>query len=239
MQLHSSALTDGCLSEMRQSEAGCHTPDIGVASVGDVLSGQWFGIIHSAHENESTLLLPPLHNGNHFHFLTGLAAPGREENFDDPWSAMLRETTHTRASLRSHPVIHNIVSSIGNIILPHPDKESIAEICEVVQSFADYPDGWDGDGSIAPPRAEVDNAVAFLQKIPFRVLQPKAMIAGDGDVGFTWRRGDDYLEVGFLDGNMSFCCQKDGKWKNGDFSRAGGEMPGILLEAILDVAGVR
>lgn len=123
--------------------------------------------------------------------------------------------------------------------LSRPDGAGIEEVCKVVCSFAGYPPGWDGEGSIAPPKAEVDNAVAFLRKIPFRVLQPKAMIAGDGDVGFTWRRGDDYLEVGFADGGMSYCCQKDGKWQNGDFPRAGGEIPGMLLAAILDVAGVR
>ena len=129
--------------------------------------------------------------------------------------------------------------SIGAMLpvkYPQVDKQSIAEICGVVRSFASYPPGWQGEGSVAPPRAEVDNAVKFIEAIPFRVAQPKAMIGGDGDVGFTWRRGDDYLEVGFMDGEMSFCCQKGGEWQYGDFAFTG-SIPDNLLQAVWEVAG--
>lgn len=119
---------------------------------------------------------------------------------------------------------------------PQADKQGVAEICDVVRSFASYPPGWQGEGSVAPPRAEVDNAVKFIEAIPFRVAQPKAMIGGDGDVGFTWRRGGDYLEVGFTGGEMSFCRQKGGEWQHGDFPFTG-DIPDNLLQAVWEVAG--
>lgn len=119
-----------------------------------------------------------------------------------------------------------------------PDRRSIAEICKVIRSFASYQPGWKGEDSVAPPQAEIDNAVKFIWAIPFRVVQPKAMIGADGDVGFTWRRGDDYLEVGFAEGEMSFCCQKGGEWHRGDFPFAD-NIPDDLLQAIRGVAGYR
>ena len=36
------------------------------------------------------------------------------------------------------------------------------------------------------------------------------MIAGDGDVGFTWRKNDDYIEVGFPTGKFLIAPQSTG-----------------------------
>lgn len=123
----------------------------------------------------------------------------------------------------------------SGMVLP-PDKQSIAEICDVIRSFSLYQPGWKGEGSVPPPQAEIDNAVKFIEAIPFRIVQPKAMIGSDGDVGFTWRCGDDYLEVGFMEGEMSFCCQKGGEWQYGDFAFTG-SIPETLLHSVWRVAG--
>ncbi len=118
-----------------------------------------------------------------------------------------------------------------------PAKKSIEEICEVVRSLADYPPGWDGEKeSVAPAKADIENAVDFIRRIPFRITQPKAMIAGDGDVGFVWRSGADFLEVGFTGGEISYGAKLSGERLFDDlpYKRAG--IPPKLLGLIQEIA---
>ena len=76
------------------------------------------------------------------------------------------------------------------------------EIFNTIRSFADLPPGWDGEDGVAPSKSDIDNALDFISKISLDFMKPKSMIAGDGDVGFTWRKNDDYIEVGFPTGNF-------------------------------------
>ena len=103
------------------------------------------------------------------------------------------------------------------------------EIFNTIRSFADLPPGWDGEDGVAPSKSDIDNALDFISKISLDFMKPKAMIAGDGDVGFTWRKNDDYIEVGFPNGEISYCATVNGERFYGDASYNGQAPPELLL----------
>ena len=95
--------------------------------------------------------------------------------------------------------------------------------------FCRFAPGWDGEDGVAPSKSDIDNALDFISKISLDFMKPKAMIAGDGDVGFTWRKNDDYIEVGFPNGEISYCATVNGERFYGDASYNGQAPPELLL----------
>ena len=93
-----------------------------------------------------------------------------------------------------------------------------------IESYAKLEPDWDGHGGRAPARADIDNAVDFLMSLRGGDI-PRPMVAGDGDVGFTWRTESAYLEIGFCDeGQISFYGKApDGgeAWGDNDYAKDG------------------
>lgn len=129
------------------------------------------------------------------------------------------------------------------VVRPAPPSASAAAqrraLAAEIQSYADLPPDWDCDGGRAPARTDIDNAVAFLQSLPGGDL-PRPMVAGDGDVGFTWRTPDAYLEVGFCDrGQISFYGKApDGEKEWGDHNYAREGVPDNLWKLLERIAHV-
>ena len=80
--------------------------------------------------------------------------------------------------------------------------------------WAALPAGWDGRGGYAPPRevvnAALDVAVALQAA---NVPAPEPFVAGDGEVGFRWRRGGRVASVCFLDDGciVAYVPSEDGR----------------------------
>lgn len=61
------------------------------------------------------------------------------------------------------------------------------------------------DGDRAPTSAAIEDALAFLDLLPFGPIMPKVMVAGDGEVGFYWKTANGYIDVGFYgDGTIRY-----------------------------------
>ena len=70
--------------------------------------------------------------------------------------------------------------------------------------FKNFPDDWDGYDGHAPAQREIDYAISLIPHIPDAGIDgAKTMVDGGGDVGFEWGR-ELKLEIGFLDGKLSF-----------------------------------
>lgn len=72
-------------------------------------------------------------------------------------------------------------------------------------SYLSLPHDWDGyDGVPANPRATLD-ALEFLQAMPHTLPVPAPMLAGSGEVGLYWDRGERYASIEFEgDGTYTF-----------------------------------
>lgn len=80
-----------------------------------------------------------------------------------------------------------------------------AKLRDEILGFANLPHDWDAYDGHAPDQDDINNAVDFLEKIPDHAISTaESMVAGDGDVGFTWDIGDCHMEVGFMEGVISF-----------------------------------
>ena len=87
----------------------------------------------------------------------------------------------------------------------HLKREEKREAMRVkILGYLDVPDGFDGYGGHAPAQREVDYAISFIPYIPDAGIDGvKTMVDGGGDVGFEWGRKLK-LEIGFMDGEISF-----------------------------------
>lgn len=81
-----------------------------------------------------------------------------------------------------------------------------------VNRWSSLPDDWDGDGGVCPTREVVDAAKAFLKRARIVFLPvPQGYVAGDGEIGFRWRRGDAFASAAFLpDGHIVIFCKAGG-----------------------------
>jgi hypothetical protein len=71
-------------------------------------------------------------------------------------------------------------------------------------SWGELPAGWDGEDGIAPDKRTVNAALAFMHSAREASLPlPTPYIAGDGEIGLRWAKGDAFASVAFLgDGEM-------------------------------------
>lgn len=70
---------------------------------------------------------------------------------------------------------------------------------ESVKRWGKLPNGWEDEDSIRPPKQSVDAAMEFLLDVHSRgILAPTGYVAGDGEIGFRWKRGQGFASVAFL-----------------------------------------
>jgi len=87
-----------------------------------------------------------------------------------------------------------------------------------IASYANLEPGFNGHDEYVPKQADVDNARSFVGIIPEKGLGTvKTMVICDGEIDFEWRGENLHLEVGFIDGKISF---------SGDMPHSGEEIDG-------------
>ena len=84
--------------------------------------------------------------------------------------------------------------------------------CDIARWRA-LPDDWDGEGGVRPASVVLDAAADFLRRAQAAGAPlPHPFIAGDGEVGFRWRRDDAFASAAFLpDGHMVAVCDLPGQ----------------------------
>ena len=76
---------------------------------------------------------------------------------------------------------------------------------DIVNSYKSYPLNWDGYDGIPPSAETISNALLFIEKLPYGVIEPRPGVSGDGEVRLFWENDDIYIDIGFLgDGTYVF-----------------------------------
>ena len=72
-----------------------------------------------------------------------------------------------------------------------------------VKSYRDLTDDWDGSEGRPPSQRAIDESMGLLSQLErLEVVEPKAMLSNDGEIGLYWRTDRCYLEIGVMgDGN--------------------------------------
>jgi hypothetical protein len=117
--------------------------------------------------------------------------------------------------------------------LRQSDQRSV--LSSAIMAYRHLPQDWDGEGGVAPLKGAIDDALAFIDLLPLTAKLPKPMVSGDGEVGFYWKTGDGYIDVGFFgDGKITYYGRavREGLEAEGanPFSRT--NLPKDLLEVI-------
>ena len=79
-----------------------------------------------------------------------------------------------------------------------------------LMSYLDLKNGWDGFGGMAPTSSAVSDALEFLRQVPGNIPVPQPMLSGDGEVGLLWKRGEVYIDIGFI-GDKLFSYYAEGE----------------------------
>ena len=70
-------------------------------------------------------------------------------------------------------------------------------------AWAELPADWDGDDGEAPTSSAIAGAGSFLRELERRGAPlPRPFIAGDGEIGFRWSKGDAFASVAFTRGQV-------------------------------------
>lgn len=93
---------------------------------------------------------------------------------------------------------------------PAPGWQALARD---IARWRTLPDDWDGEGGARPSANVLDAARDFLRRAHAAgVPLPQPFIAGDGEVGFRWRRNGAFASAAFLpDGHMVAVCDLPGQ----------------------------
>lgn len=82
---------------------------------------------------------------------------------------------------------------------------SFQKVLSQLEFYTQLSEGWDGYKGQPATRASVDDAAAFLGRLPMHLPTPKPMISGDGEVSLYWEVGTRYAEAAFPgDGTFHF-----------------------------------
>jgi hypothetical protein len=110
-------------------------------------------------------------------------------------------------------------------------------------SYRDLAHDWDHDGGLPPADGAIRDALAFLNALPSIRSEPRLYLAGDGEIGFSWVSGSDYIDVGFYgDGHIHYYARVGAAGINrpesGPFDRQRhltGLIPEDLRKAIIEI----
>lgn len=70
-------------------------------------------------------------------------------------------------------------------------------IADIVNSYKSYPFNWDGYDGIAPSAETINDALSFIDKLPYGVIEPRPGVSGDGEISLFWENDDIYIDIGF------------------------------------------
>jgi len=102
------------------------------------------------------------------------------------------DTEH--ALVKREPAATEIGLRLGAAPQQHDKRELLQQL---IAQFADLPDGWNGEGSVAPSANAVTAARAFLESIPPGIALPTPMLTEGGDMEFYWSLPTGYADISF------------------------------------------
>lgn len=69
---------------------------------------------------------------------------------------------------------------------------------DIISTYSTYPLNWDGYDGIAPSSETISDALSFIEKLPYGVVEPRPGVSGDGEISLFWENDDIYIDIGFL-----------------------------------------
>lgn len=109
------------------------------------------------------------------------------------------------------------------------------ELKNVVHSFRNLGKNWGNIGSVPPKGDAIRDAILFVDLLPENITKPQVSIAEDGEINFSWRSNDVYIDIGFFgDGMIDYYASVDSQRIDEDASLAfsGRSLPRNLVAAI-------
>lgn len=103
----------------------------------------------------------------------------------------------------------DFLKSGGGIPLPTDGQALFAALADIEQ-WRSLPEGWDGEGGLAPSEVAVDSAKKFLNRLAVNaVAVPQHYVDGSGEISFRWRDSNGRLAgASFLrDGSFIAYCE--------------------------------
>jgi hypothetical protein len=100
--------------------------------------------------------------------------------------------SETDATLRSAPARTEIaMKAVGS----GPDRAE--RLREKAREYAEFQDGWDGDGSLRPFARSSEAALKFIDQLPGGLPLPGIMVSAAGEIGFYWDLNGGYADISF------------------------------------------
>lgn len=90
-------------------------------------------------------------------------------------------------------------TSVAEQIGDQKRVRELNELAVVLNSYADLSENWDREGSIAPKRRAINDALTFLKSIPRDIPIPLPEAGREGDIGIYWdnRKANTFSQVVF------------------------------------------
>jgi len=106
-----------------------------------------------------------------------------------------------------------------------------------VAAYGKLEPNYNGDNEQPPEQNDVGNMLSFIDHIPDSAIdRAEPYIADDGEIGFSWRKHGHYcLTIIFMDGEMSFGGEMDGKVIQDDVDYDENAVPDELKQFLSDL----
>jgi len=95
------------------------------------------------------------------------------------------------------------------MISENPTKE----ITDQLKGYLFLEPGWDGYEGITPLKEAINDAITMVKALPEGFPLPNPMVAGDGEVGLYWKRGNVFIDIEFSGNGLAtyYARAADGK----------------------------
>jgi hypothetical protein len=81
--------------------------------------------------------------------------------------------------------------------------EKYEKLYTELYSYKELNNNWDGYGGSRPSDAIINTAKSFLDILKNnQINNPKIMVAGDGEIAFSWKNNKNYIEISLIYQNI-------------------------------------
>lgn len=139
--------------------------------------------------------------------------------------------------------MHSLWSQTAGAYWVHNINESnwLRSSAARLNELGSRPDGWKGDGSVAPKKETIEDGLLLLDRLRLAGCSDAPMISADddGEVIFFWKKGEDLLSLSLVGGGKySFFARKAGKGKLGDDVPISKPIPVVIRHILADLRGI-
>jgi hypothetical protein len=115
------------------------------------------------------------------------------------------------------------------------DENPRKDITDQIKGYLFLEPGWDGYEGIPPSKEVVNDAITMVKALPEGFPLPKPMVAGDGEVGLYWKRGNAFIDIEFSGNGLItyYARAADGREFYGeDIEFSFNEVPSGIIETL-------